>query len=69
MRIQNNLLTEAIGRDHYAFFDYNTKKTWGEEAPEGLMPVMTYSGFGSEIRNNNPDFNYFAYDYIICDEM
>ena len=69
MRIQNNLLTEAIGRDRYAFFDYNTKKTWGEEAPEGLMPVMTYSGFGSEIRNNNPDFNYFAYDYIICDEM
>ncbi len=30
---------------------------------------MTYSGFGSEIRSNNPAFNYFDYDYIICDEM
>lgn len=69
MRIQNNMLTAAIGREHYSFFNYNTKQTWGEEGPAGVMPVMTYSGFGSEIQSNNPAFNYFDYDYIICDEM
>ena len=69
MRIQRNILTQAIGRESYSFFNYNTKKTWGEQKPTGRMPVMTYSGFGSEIRNNNPAFNYFDYDYIICDEM
>ena len=69
MRIQRNILTQAIGRESYSFFNFNTKKVWGEQAPTDLMPVMTYSGFGSEIRNNNPDFDYFDYDYIICDEM
>jgi len=33
------------------------------------MPVMTYAGFGSEVRNNNGSFKWFDFDYIICDEM
>ena len=33
------------------------------------MPVMTYAGFGTEVRKADSKFNWFDYDYIICDEM
>lgn len=70
LRIQNNILTEAIGRDHYSFCDYNTGKIWGEKNDRiGKMPVMTYSGFGAEVRKNKGDFHWLNFDYIICDEM
>ena len=69
MSIQRNTLTEAIGREPYAFYDYNTKHVWGEDESIGRLPVMTYAGFGSEVRKVNVGFNWFDYDYIICDEM
>ncbi len=70
MRIQRNILTQAIGREHYAFCDYNTGEIWGEKVDVvGKMPVMTYAGFGTEVRKVDSKFNWFDYDYIICDEM
>ena len=69
MSIQRNTLTEAIGREPYAFYDYNTKHVWGEDESIGRLPVMTYAGFGSEVRKVNSGFRWFDYDYIICDEM
>ena len=70
MRIQRNILTQAIGREHYAFCDFNTGEIWGEKTDAvGKMPVMTYSGFGSEVKKTDTKFNWFDYDYIICDEM
>ena len=67
MRIQRNII--AVNRMDYAFCDYNTKHIWGEQLSKGRMPVMTYAGFGSEVRNNSGSFKWFDYDYIICDEM
>jgi len=67
MRIQRNII--AVNRMDYAFCDYNTKHVWGEQLSKGRMPVMTYAGFGSEVRNNNGSFKWFDFDYIICDEM
>ncbi len=68
MRIQQNII--ATSRLDYAFCDYNTKHVWGNEhAADGKMCVMTYAGFGSEVRNAGSSFNWFGYDYIICDEM
>ena len=68
MRIQQNII--AVSRMDYAFCDYNTKHVWGDEhAADGKMPVMTYAGFGSEVRNAGTSFNWLDYDYIICDEM
>ena len=70
MRIQRNELIEAVGREPYAFCDYNTGSVWGiEHEAEGKMPVMTYCGFGTEVRKADSNFNWFDYDYIICDEM
>ena len=67
MRIQLNTL--AIGRMDYAFYDYNTKHVWGEGNCGGKMPVMTYAGFGTEVRHNEGSFKWHDFDYIICDEM
>ena len=69
MRIQRNLLIQAIGREPYAFYDYNTKHLWGEDESVDKMPVMTYAGFGTEIRKASSQFNWHDYNYIICDEM
>ena len=68
LRIQRNIL--AVGRHTYAFYDYGKKTIWGDrsEEAENNMPVMTYAGFGAEVRHNDRDW-YFKFDYIICDEM
>ena len=68
MRIQQNII--AVSRMNYALCDYNTKHVWSDEhEADGKMPVMTYAGFGSEVRNAGSSFKWFDYDYIICDEM
>ena len=74
LRIQDNILRQydfnAVNRQAYALCDYNTKHVWGDEhEADGKMPVMTYAGFGSEVRFNSGGFNLFDFDYIICDEM
>ena len=66
-RLHQNIITAS--RQNYAFCDYNTKHVWGENDAKNRMPVMTYSGFGSEVRKNNGHFNWSDFDYIICDEM
>ena len=33
------------------------------------MPVMTYAGFGAEVRRDDKNFHWDDFDYIICDEM
>ena len=69
LRIQRNILT--VCRQTYSFYDYGKHHTWGEysEEAENNMPVMTYAGFGSEVRNNSRDFHWHDFDFIICDEM
>ncbi len=69
LRIQRNIVTKAIGREAYAFYDYNTKHVWGEDDSIGKMPIMTYAGFGTEVRKNDDAFQWWDFDYIICDEM
>ncbi len=68
MRIQQNIIT--ISRDDYAMADYCSGKIWGEWAhtADKKMPVMTYAGFGSEVRKGR-HFRWQDFDYIICDEM
>lgn len=69
MRIQKNSC--AVGRQTYSFYEYGKKNTWGErsEEAENNMPVMTYAGFGAEVRKKSTAFNWHNFDYIICDEM
>ena len=69
MHLQRNILT--VGRQTYAFYDYGKKRTWGErsEEAENNMPVMTYAGFGAEVRHNSNSFHWHDFDFIICDEM
>lgn len=73
LRIQENIVKEAakeaIERHAYAFYDYNTKLMWGEDQSIEKMPVMTYAGFGAEVRKNEGKFHWLDFDYIICDEM
>ena len=73
LRIQDNIVKEAakeaIERHAYAFYDYNTKLTWGEDQSLEKMPVMTYAGFGAEVLKNEGKFHWLNFDYIICDEM
>ena len=69
LHIQRNILTKVIDRETYAFYDYNTKHIWGEQRADNMMPVMTYSGLGSELRKNSKGFRLSDYEYIICDEM
>ena len=68
LRIQEHILT--VSRQTYALADYCSGKVWGEGAhdADGKMPVMTYSGFGSEVRHGR-NFNWQAFDFIVCDEM
>lgn len=68
MRIQEHILT--VSRQTYALADYCSGKVWGEGAhdADGKMPVMTYSGFGSEVRHGR-NFNWQDFDFIVCDEM
>ena len=69
MRMQRNILT--VGRQTYALYDYGKKTTWGErsEEAENNMPVMTYAGFGAEVRFNSSAFPWHNFEYIVCDEM
>lgn len=69
LRIQRNIL--AVGRQTYAFYDYGKKSVWGDRSTEAEnnMPVMTYAGFGAEVRYKNKAFHWLDYDYIVCDEM
>ena len=67
--IQRNILTRAVDRRTYAFWDYNEKHYWGEPISEVAMPVMTYAGLGQELRKHKKSLNLAAYEYIICDEM
>lgn len=69
MRIQKNIRT--VGRQTYSFYHYGKKSTWGErsEEAENNMPVMTYAGFGTEVRNGGTAFHWHDFEYIICDEM
>jgi len=68
LRIQEHIL--IVSRQTYALADYCSGKVWGEGAhdADGKMPVMTYSGFGSEVRHGR-NFNWQDFDYIVCDEM
>lgn len=69
LRIQRNIL--SVCRQTYSFYDYGRKSVWGErsEAAENNMPVMTYAGFGAEVRYNGNRFPWDKFDFIICDEM
>ena len=69
MSIQRHCIT--VGRQNYALCDYNTKHVWSaEHAADNKMPVMTYAGFGTEVRHNGGSFHWLCdFDYIICDEM
>ncbi len=69
LHIQRNMITQAVDRNTYAFYDYNTKHIWGEQRSDNMMPVMTYSGFGSELRKAHSGFRLSDFEYIICDEM
>ena len=68
MRIQRNIL--SVNRIEYAFYEYGTKRTWGESnnSVRDRMPVMTYAGFGAEMLKKER-FPWERFDYIICDEM
>lgn len=68
-RLLENILT--VSRQTYSFCEYGNKHTWGEtlEGADGKMPLMTYAGFGSEVRYGGRQFKWHDYDYIVCDEM
>lgn len=68
-RMLENVLT--VSRQTYAFCEYGKKRMWGEilHDADGKMPLMTYAGFGSEVRNGGREFHWHDYDYIVCDEM
>lgn len=68
-RLLENILT--ISRQTYSFCEYGSKRTWGEilHEADGKMPLMTYAGFGSEVRFGGREFKWHNYDYIVCDEM
>ena len=69
LRIQRNIL--SVCRQTYSFYNYGKPRAWGEcsEEAENNMPVMTYAGFGTEIRYNSERFPWEKFDFIICDEM
>lgn len=73
LRLQQNIIT--IDRGSYAFANYappdpNRGKFWGELIfdTSNKMPVMTYAGFGAEIRRSGKPF-WKQYEYIVCDEI
>lgn len=69
MRIQRNIV--SVNRLDFSFYEYGKERTWGEsnDIVRRRMPVMTYAGFGSEMRDHFDDFPWERFDYIICDEM
>ena len=69
MRIRlQNLLT--ISRQDYQLCDYGRIGTWGQPLVDfkGKMPIMTYAGFGSEVKQDERQF-WRQFDYIVCDEI
>ena len=68
LRLQQNILT--ISRQNYVMADYASGRLFGEFADDARnkMPVMTYAGFGSEIRKCDHPF-WEKFEYIVCDEM
>lgn len=68
MRLQQNILT--ISRQNYVIADYASGSLFGEfaDAAKQKMPVMTYAGFGAEIRRSEHPF-WEKFEYIVCDEM
>ena len=68
LRLQQNILT--ISRQNYAMADYASGRIFGEFADDAKekMPVMTYAGFGAEIRSSGHSF-WEKFEYIVCDEM
>ena len=68
LRLQQNILT--ISRQNYALADYASGRLFGEFADDAKdkMPVMTYAGFGAEIRSSGHAF-WEKFEYIVCDEM
>ena len=68
LRLQQNILT--ISRQNYALADYASGALFGEFADDARdrMPVMTYAGFGAEIRSSGHAF-WEKFEYIVCDEM
>ena len=62
--------TITVGRSTYALADYNSGRIWGEFSQDAAdkMPVMTYAGFGAELKNTNQPF-WNQFKYIVCDEM
>ena len=56
LRLQQNILT--ISRQNYAMADYASGRLFGEFADDAKekMPVMTYAGFGAEIRSSGHSF-------------
>ena len=68
LRLQQNILT--ISRQNYVLADYASGRLFGEFADDARdrMPVMTYAGFGSEIRSSGHAF-WEKFEYIVCDEM
>jgi len=66
LAIQKNIITTS--RQEYSFNFYNTL-TWGDiQATKDKMPVMTYAGFGAELRQTKLDF-WKQFEFIICDEL
>ena len=51
LRLRQNIV--AISRLYYELANYGEKEGWGEPiaCARGKMPVMTYAGFGAEIKN------------------
>ena len=70
LSILKNILT--VNRQTYSLHLYGKKANWGEicAEAENNMPVMTYAGFGSEVRRGGPNFHWLSgFSYIVCDEM
>ena len=68
LRLRQNIV--AISRLDYELANYGEKEGWGEPiaCARGKMPVMTYAGFGAEIKNAGIPF-WEKFEYIVCDEI
>ena len=68
LRLRQNIV--VISRLDYELANYGEKEGWGEPiaCARGKMPVMTYAGFGAEIKNAGIPF-WEKFEYIVCDEI
>ena len=68
LRLRQNIVT--ISRLEYELTNYGEKEGWGEPiaCATDKMPVMTYAGFGAEIKNAASPF-WEKFEYIVCDEI